>query len=276
MSLTLPQKLALAFFVLNTLFWAWIRWSGFTDGTYNYLFSFLFGLVPLFGGIVAMFLSQVWGGLHSAVGKAVFFIGLGVFLWGCGETIWSYYNFFAGIPAPYPSLADIGFAPSIFFYGIGAIYLAKATGAKFAFRHWYTKWLVFLAFVGITALSYHILVMVARGGVLVPEGEPLLKAFLDIVYPLGDLLAAVLAVIISGLSFPYLGGRYRFDIYVILAGLAIMFVADAIFSYTTTVGTYYNANVGDLILSLGTFALTFGVLGFTRPRPHQKEPSSSV
>lgn len=276
MSLTLPQKLALAFFILNTAFWAWIHWTGLTDGFYNYLFSFLFGLVPLVGGLVAFFLSKVWGGLKSAVGKGVFFIGLGVFLWGCGETIWSYYNFFAGVAAPYPSLADIGFAPSIFFYGLGAIYLARATGAKYALRHPWAKWIAFIAFIAVTILAYYVLVIVARGGVLIPEGETMLKAFLDVVYPLGDLLAAVIGVIISGLSFPYLGGRYRFDIYFVLAGLAIMFVADAVFSYTTTVGTYYNADFGDLILSLGTFALTFGALGFTRPKPLSSEPNSGV
>lgn len=267
MSLTLPQKLALAFFVLITLFWGWIHWSGLTGGTYNYLYSFLFGLIPFLGGAVAIGLSSIWGGTKSAIGKAVLFIGLGVFLWGCGENIWSYYNFFAGVAAPYPSLADLGFAPSIFFYGIGAIYLTRATGARYALRnHPWSKWLASLAFIGVTALSYYILVIVARGGVLVPEGETMIKTFLDVVYPLGDLLAALLAVIISGLSFPYLGGRYRFDIYAILAGLAVMFIADSIFSYTTTIGTYYNANFGDLILSTGTFLITFGVLGFTRPR----------
>src|SRR4051812_15729514 len=104
MSLSFPQKASLAFFVLITLLWGWIHISGLTDGTYNYLYSFLFGLIPFFGGLAAMFMSRVWGGLKSAVGKAVFFVGLGVFLWGCGENIWSYYNFFLGVPAPYPSL----------------------------------------------------------------------------------------------------------------------------------------------------------------------------
>lgn len=265
MSLTSPQKVAFAFFLCITAFWGWIHWSGLTDGTYNYLYSFLFGLIPFFGGIVAMRLSFIWGGLKSAVGKAVFFVGLGIFMWGCGENIWSYYNFFAGVAAPYPSLADIGFASSIFFYGLGAIYLAKATGAKFAFRHWYAKWVVALAFIAVTILAYYFLVIVARGGVLIPEGETYLKAFLDVVYPLGDLLAAVIAVVISGLSFPYLGGRYKLDVYAILLGLVVMFIADTIFSYTTTVGTYYNANAGDLLLSFGMFCLAFGSLGFVRP-----------
>jgi hypothetical protein len=47
-----------------------------------------------------------------------------------------------------------------------------------------------------------------------------------------------------------------------MLGLAVMFIGDAGFSYTTTVGTFYNANWSDLILTTGTFLLTFGVLGF--------------
>lgn len=167
-----------------------------------------------------------------------------------------------GEPAPYPSLADLGFAPSIFFYGLGAIYLSKATGAKFGLRNKYAKLIAAIAAIVIFAISYYVLVIVARGGILVPEGETPLKIVLDIVYPLGDFLAFAIAAIVSGLSFRYMGGRYTLDTISILLGLFVMFVADSIFSYTTTAGTFYNGSFGDLMLTLGLFLLTFGVLGF--------------
>ena len=167
-----------------------------------------------------------------------------------------------GIPAPYPSLADVGFAPSIFFYGLGAMYLSQVTGAKFGFRTKLAKIFVAIASVLVIFISYYYLIVVARGGVIVPDGEPLLKAILDIAYPLGDFVGLAVAIIVSGLSFKYLGGRYTVDIISIWLGLAVMFIADTIFSYPTTVGTYYNANFGDLLLTLGLFFLTYGVLGF--------------
>ena len=262
MQLNIYQKVCFGFFVILFIFWYTLYCLEIKEGFYNYFFSFLFGLIPFFAGIIAMFRARFWGGLKSAVGKAVFFIGLGIFLWGCGEAIWSYYNFFLGIPAPYPSMADWGFAPSIFFYGLGTFYLSKATGAKFGLRNKYAKFFVTLAPILIIVLSYYLLVVVARGGVLIPEGETPLKILLDIAYPLGDFIALTLGIIISGLSFKYLGGKYTLDIYAILLGLGVMFVADTIFSYTTTTGTYYNANFGDLILALGTFLLSFGILGF--------------
>ncbi|MBX4197789.1 hypothetical protein KW782_00440 [Candidatus Parcubacteria bacterium] len=266
MKLNNLQRVFLGFYICLVIFWAVLFFFGIREGFYNYLYSFLFGLIPLIGGIISMINSRVWGGLNSSMGKSIFFIGLGVFCWGIGELIWSYYNFVVGVPAPYPSLADVGFAPSIFFYGLGAFYLSRATGAKFGLRTTYAKVFVVLALVSIIIFSYYILVIVARGGVLLSSTESGIKVILDIAYPLGDLLSLLLAVVISGLSFRYIGGMYRFDIYAILLGLAVMFIADSVFSYTTTVGTYYNANFGDLLLTTGTFLLTFGCIGFYKSR----------
>ena len=208
---------------------------------------------------------KVWNGLRSYIGKGIFFVSLGIFLWGSGSMVWSYYNFFMNITAPYPSLADLGFAPSIFFYGLGAFYLSKITGAKFALRSSMTaKFFVTLAPIVLLILSYYILVTVARGGILFSQDEALLKIILDVTYPLGDFVGLTIAIVISGLSFNYMGGRYTIDTISILLGLAVMFVADFIFSYTTTVGTFFNGNFGDLIFTLGLFLLSFGVLGFSR------------
>lgn len=257
------QQAAAGFYALCTVLWAALFFQGITDGFYNYLYSFLFGLIPLVAGVIAIARAHIWGNFSSAVGKAVFFIGLGVLCWGIGECIWSYYNFFLNEPAPYPSLADLGFAPSIFFYGLGALYLSRATGAKFGLRNTLAKVFVLITPFIVLAFSYWVLIVVARGGVLIYEGDTGLKLILDIAYPLGDFVGLVIAVIVSGLSFKYLGGRYLWDIVAILAGLAAMYIGDTIFSYTTTVGTYYNAQFGDLILSTGTFLLSFGVLGFS-------------
>lgn len=266
MKLNKFQKIALAFLLFLYVFWIILFISGSTEGFYNYLYSFLFGLTPLIGGFIAMYGSRVWGGLRSSVGKAIFFIGFGMFLWGFGETIWSYYNFFLGEPAPYPSIADIGFAPSIFFYSLGTIFLAKVTGATFAIRSATAKISVFAALLFIAAASYYILVVIARGGVVVTPGETPLKVVLDILYPLGNFIGVSVALVISGLSFKWLGGHHLLDIIAILSGVFVMFIGDSVFSYTTTVGTFYNASPGDLLLTTGTFLLTFGALGFYRPK----------
>lgn len=264
------QKILLGYLILVIVYWVILHANHLTDGIYNYLYSFLFSLIPLIGGIVGMFQSRVWGGWKSHVGKAVLFTSFGLFLWGAGSMVWSYYNIVAKIDAPYPSLADFGFAPSIFFYGLGAIYLSGATGAKFALRA--SKWAKFFAVAApllILIASYYTLVTIARGGVVIPAGESILKTVLDIAYPLGDFVSLTVAIVVSGLSFRYLGGRFKFDVISIWIGLGVMYFADFVFSYTTTVNTFYNGDWGDLMLTLGLFFLAFGALGFYKLRDNQ-------
>lgn len=269
------QKILLAYLVVLLVFWSYLGLTHSVGGMKNYLYSFMFGLIPFFGGMVGMAKARIWGGLNSSLGRAIFFISLGLFLWGIGENIWSYYNIVKGIPAPYPSLADIGFAPSIFFWGLGAFYLSKASGARHNFHksHVAKVFAVGSALV-LLSLSYYMLVVVARGGVLVPPDEPVLKVILDIAYPLGDFIALTLAFVIFGLSFRLFGGFYHIPIISILLGLVTMYIGDFVFSYTTTVGTFYNGNWGDLILTLGLFFLTFGVLGFATPPPLRESSAS--
>lgn len=261
------QKLLILYFVLLLPLWAVININGVKTSNFNYLYSFLFGLIPFFGGIIGMVRSGIWGRFKSTIGKAIFFVSFGLFWWGFGENIWSYYNFFKDVPAPYPSLADIGFAQSIFFWIIGTAFLAKASGATLALKK-SNGAKIFAASMPLVllALSYYLLVNVARGGVLVPPGETPLKVVLDIAYPLGDFLALTFAFVVFSLSLRYFGGVYRPAIVSILAGLAVMYFADFVFSYTTTTGTFYNGNWGDLLLTIGLTLLTFGVLGFaTKP-----------
>jgi hypothetical protein len=257
------QRLFLTAYLLLCIFWAILFVSHKNSGNFNYWYSFLFGLVPFFGGLIGMLKAKIWGGLKSTLGKAVFYISLGLFLWGFGENIWSYYNFFKGVPAPYPSIADIGFAPSIFFWILGTYHLSKASGALFSLRK--NTWAKVMA-VAVPILllipSYYVQIRLARGGTLVPPGETVLKAVLDIAYPFGDFLALTFAALVFALSYKYFGGFYRRAILAVLAGLAVMYCADSIFSYTTTKGTYYNADWGDLLLSTGVFLLTFGILAF--------------
>lgn len=257
------QKTVTGFLVLLVLFWAYLFFTNHDGGTLNYWYSFLFGLIPLIGGAIGMMKASVWGGLKSALGKAVFFVSLGLLLWGLGETVWSYYNFFKGVPAPYPSLADIGFAPSIFFWILGTAYLSRATGALFVLKKSRkAKLLVFVVPLILLIPSYYLQIHVAREGVLVPDGETTLKAVLDIAYPFGDFLALLFAALVAILSYRYFGGIYRRAVYYLLGGLAVMYCADSIFSYTTTKETYYNANWGDLLLTIGLYLITVGILAF--------------
>ena len=276
MKLNVGQKISIWYMSFMLAFWLALVFTHTTSGTYNYTFSFLMSLLPFLGGLVAMWNSKGWKGMKGFVNKGIFFLGLGIFCWGSGELIWSYYNFFMSVPAPYPSLADLGFAPSVLFYCIGVVYLARAAGADFGLRRKSTKFFAVVVPIVMFFVSYYFLVTVARQGVLVTSGDPIIKTILDIAYPLGDFVSLTLAIVISGLSFKFLIKEYKYAIFSILAGIAVMFFADLIFSYTTTIGTYFNADFGDLIFTASLFLLTFGLLGFCGSRENNQEQGLHV
>ncbi len=257
------QRVLVCYVAFLLIFWVLLFFSRQTESFWNYFYSFAFSLVPLVGGFVGCFVAEKWGWFKSAIGKGVFFTSLGLFSWGAGSMVWSYYNFFMDIPAPYPSWADVGFALSIPLWIIGVINFSKATGTKFGLRNIFGKTLLLFLPIVTVILSYYLLVVVARGGVLVSTGgDSSLKLFLDLFYPIGDVLILSLALLVFGLSFNYLGGIYKHSILSILFGFGLMYVADFVFSYTTTLETFYNGNFGDLIFTLALSTISFGVLGF--------------
>lgn len=267
LSINVFQKIDVLAFATLSLFWIALFASGLKEGFFNYMYSLLFGLVPLVSGVVVMAKVRfLWGGKGNTIGKAVFLMGLGIFLWGFAQMIWAYYNFALGVALPYPSPTDPVYISGILFYCIGVIYLSDATGAKYGLKNVHAKIFVTIAPLVILALSYYAFVTIARDGVLVPSGGSPMKMLLDIAYPLSDFLGLTIAVLISGLSFRYMGGAYIYDFAAILSGIAVMFVGDFLFSYTTTVGTFYNGNFGDLVYTLGVFLLSFGALGFAKEK----------
>jgi hypothetical protein len=262
MKTNLAQRISIAFFSGLLIFWIVLLLKNTYHTSPSFYFSLGMSILPLVGGLGAMYKSREWKTMESFVGKGIFFLGLGIFCWGVGGLIWAYFNFIEGIPAPYPSVADLFYGPSVFFYAVGVVYLARASGADLGLRRKYAKLAITIVSSTMFVLSYYFLVIVAREGVLVSEGSSVVKSILDVLYPLGDFVSLTVAVLISGLSFRFLTKEYRLAISALLVGLFVMFIADSMFSYTTTQGTYYNANFGDLLFAVGIFLLTFGVLGF--------------
>ena len=223
------------------------------------LYQFAFGLIPLIGGVLGILKSKKWGGLKSYVGRALLFISIGAVCWGIGQMFWSlYYNIFTSVDVPYPSLADVGYSLSFPFLALGLISLSKATGARFSLKHPGGKVLALcITIIGIIA-AYYLLIVVARGGVI-DFTEGALKLFFDLAYPLGDLVIFLFSALIYGLSFKYLGGRYKIAILSVLLGQLVLFFGDFTFSYTTTVGSYYNGHWVDMVLPTAWMLIVFGV-----------------
>lgn len=232
--------------------------TGIQDAPYNYFFAFAYGLIPIIGGVLGFTSAQRWGLFKSSMGKALFFLSMGLITWGYGELIWSYYNFFLNQEIPYPSWADASFIISWPLWSIGVLYLGKATGIKYGLRNKAGQLLLLLIPLLGLAVSYYLLITVARQGSFHLEGG-MLKIFFDLAYPIWDVVILTLAFLVYGLSFKYLGGQFKWPVLLTLLGFVINYLADFAFSYTTTVGTFSNGNWVDVLFASAMFVLSFGV-----------------
>jgi len=251
------------YFMALVVFWLILNlYIKTTVGFYNYLFSFAFSLVPFLVGFLNIFIAPSWGWFKSSIGRAVFFISFGSFIWGFGSMIWSYYNFFENISAPYPSLADAGFFLAYFFWIIGIVNLFYASGASVVIRQTGRKYILVVIPTVVTAISYYLLVNIARGGGISNSINDHLKLFLDLAYPTGDVIILSVVLIIFCLPAAYLSGKNKLVIFLLLLGFFVMYFGDFAFSYNTTMGKFYNGHYEDFLFAIGLFLISLGCLGF--------------
>ncbi len=252
-------KILLLVYVLVILWWVAIFLRGIHETTENYLFSLIYSILPFSGGIIGFINAKHWGGFASSTGRAVLFISGGIFAWGIGNLIFGFYNLILGVPIPYPSIADAAFFLLYPLSAIGVISFFRATGAAFALKRLSGKLLLLFIPIFLIFFSYYLLFVVARGGKITYDGG-LLKLFLDIAYPVGDVVVITFASILYSLSFKYLGGTFRKPIIFIIIGFISTYIADFLFSYTTTVGTYFVGKWVDIFYPTAFLFIALGLI----------------
>lgn len=249
------------YYIVIVIWWFLLFASKQQDSSSNFYFVFVYGLIPFFGGLFGLVKVPTWGGLRSSMGKALALLSLGLITWSGGETIWSYYNLVRHIEIPYPSWADLSFIISWPLWIAGILFLSRATGAKYGLRSRNGRVQLILIPIIAIIVSYYLLVVIARGGSLT-SGGGLLKIFFDLAYPGLDVVVLTVALLVYGLSFEFLGGKYKFPVIITLLAFVINYFADFSFSYTTTVGTYYNGNYSDLLFLTAMFVMGIGINQF--------------
>ena len=248
----------LVYFVAIVVWWLMIFFSGLVDDIQNYLFGLFFALIPFFGGITGLWHSRQWGGIKSTIGRTLTFLSLGLITWAIGTFIFAYYNLVLAVAVPYPSIADLAYIISWPLWALGMVNLSRATGVTFQLRKTGGKIGLLVIPILIIFASYYLLFIVARGGEIDWSGG-MLKLFFDLAYPVGDIVILSLAILVYGLSFNYLGGKFKIPIIIILIGFLLSYFADFSFSYTTTVETFYVASWVDLLFATTMFFLSLGI-----------------
>ena len=182
-------------------------------------------------------------------------IGLGVLLWGVGDSFWRYYVSIG--QTPFPSLADAGYTAFPLFAFVGLLLLPRP-GAR-------TNRLVLLmdsliAMGSLLALSWYFLL----GSLAQAPGEANLAKFLGLYYPMADtaLISCVIFLLLRGQGRVYQSTARRVSLLLVGLGLCFFVTSDFLFNVQNNAGTYVEATWVDLGWPLGM--MTIGLAAYLR------------
>jgi hypothetical protein len=196
--------------------------------------------------------TEPWIG-HEQAGWVL--IGLGVIMWGIGESFWRYYMSVG--QAPFPSAADIGYSifPVLVFIGLLLQPSSESGGKRFLLL---MDSLISMG--SILAIAWYLLL----GSLAQMPGEANLAKFLGLYYPIADtaLLSCVMFILLRNQGRKYQATARRTGLLVVGLGLCFFVTSDFIFNIQNNAGTYVEATWVDLGWPLGM--MTIGIAAYLR------------
>ena len=171
-------------------------------------------------------------------------IGLGMIMWGIGDTFWRYYVSMG--QNPFPSIADVGYSsfPLLVFVGL-LIQPSPESGSK--------RLLLLvdslISMGSILAVAWYLLL----GSLAQAPGEANFAKFLGLYYPISDtaLLSCVVFLLLRGQGRIYQATARRTSLLVVGLGLCFFVTSDFIFNIQQNAGMYVEATWIDLGWPLG-------------------------
>ena len=252
------DKVLLGIFLSMSMWILIINILGIKYTLFNYLYAFVLAVLPTVGAVIGFIRTKQWGGIYSKVGRATFLVSFGLAFWALGSYIWSYYNYFLNVELPYPSWADVGYAPAYLWWGIGIIALTTLTSVKDSDRP-LNRILFFCIPLMMAIVTYYIVHIELHSGESFFNTINPGKLLVDTYYPLADVCILATLAVCSSLELNFLGRRLRLPLMIIVIGFVLNYIADFYFAYTTIVGTYYVGEIADWLFTVSMFILSLGV-----------------
>ncbi len=213
---------------------------------WNYLFNVADALIYLSGGTIALVEARKLH-LKNTLGRELTSVGIGVFLFGVGLSIWSYYNLALRVESPYPSFSD---AVYVFYSPIlayGLISLLRVFGVMITKRF-------YLESLGVFVLSAVLILSVNPPDLA--SDLPFLAKFLNVYYLLADALLVSLGIMMLRLTH----GRIHGSFFFFLIALFSMAIADFTFFYRVAQETYWNGDISDIFYAFAGLMFTLGII----------------
>lgn len=250
-------QLILFLLVILTIWWAVLNPFDPEGASENarFIWGASYQVITIIGGLLGIRTALAWGGARSTLGRSILCFSLGLLLQAFGQSVYSFYNLYQKIEAPYPSLGDVGFFGSIPFYIYGTILLAKVAGAKVSLR----------AFVNqIQAIVLPLILLGTSYAVFLRHYEfdwtKPLQVVLDFGYPLGQATYVALAILAFLLTRKVLGGIMRMPTLLLLTALVFQYLSDYNFLYQFSKETWYVGGYGDYMYLVSYFLMAISLL----------------
>ena len=227
--------------------WALLQVSPNHTSILNFWFNGAYGGIFLIGGLTGLLAISRLGGLRSTVGRGLLYTASGLFLYGIGQILWLWFNL-TGHEVPYPSIADAFFVllmPCLLLgiWNITLLFIPRI------------KPLQIFEFVLLTVIILAVTTIFINKPELGIELSPLTNG-LNIYYPFADAVIVALSIV----ALRTVGGKFNIIMLFITVGALLHAIADILFTHSTTVGTYWNGDLSDLLFSLGGFSITVGLI----------------
>jgi len=251
------DKASIALFVLFIFLFGLRIYFFIYPGEENYnasVWGGIYQIIALFGALCGLYLSELWGGRKSLMGRVNLAFAWGLLAQSFGQSVYSY-HFFQGGAVMYPSVGDIGFFGSVIFYIYGVLLLAKASGVKVSLGSFISKIQAIFVPLALLTLSYWFFLR----DYIIDWNSPI-KTLLDFGYPLGQAFYVSIALLVLLLTRNVLGGAMKKPIVFFLAALVIQYFSDFTFLYQSNSGTYVAGGIVDFMYFLSYFAMAWSLI----------------
>jgi len=247
-----------AIFGVFALFWAYIAVSNQQgDHSIAEIFSGLYGLMALFGGILGLVVGRKFGGFKSYLGSTVMFMSLGLLAQEAGQLTYSAYTIFSNIEIPYPSWGDVGYFGSVILYILAGWNAVKAVRTKASMQSIANKAIIVILPILLLGFSYFVFL----NGYKLESGQ-VIGTVLDFGYPLGQALYIALALLALLLSRRFLGGIMKNVILLLIFAFVLQYGADFMFLYQHANETWQTAGNNELLYLTAYYVMTLSIIKF--------------
>ena len=212
-------------------------------------------LLLVTGGVVALRVANHFGA-ENPIRPAWLHLGLGLLATALGQLALAFYQFSPVGEAPFPSVGDYFFFLSYPLFAASLLSFIQAyDSAGYALGTSRERWRL-AAILGAVAV---VIAAIVLRPILVAPAEPLAR-FLNVAYPLLDLVLLVPTILLLKASLPLRGGEVWKAWAALMAGFLFMSTGDVLFAYFQALNVHAVDPLVHVMYLSSYGALTLGVL----------------